>query len=815
MRTIPTLRLSVLSFFMMALLIAGSAKSEDISLRQWSSRVIPLPKQIDVRGSRTVPADALSLLVPDLHDRLLTTATALLQPFVHGRQGFIIRMALTTDAEHCPARVQRALATAPNGDQAYAIEPIDENGEFSGLLLAANTPQGLLYAARTLAHLLSARSPHGARLEIPRATVLDWPDLAERGEWFGGGNFPNLQWMADHKFNVIEVQPPLGFGKDGSPQANLDQKMVDNVATLGIHVVPIIWHMEQLAITGLFRYHPEVASTPDPSKPLPTDYEPGVCFSQPTTIEILATWMQQLLAMQGVNEIMVWVSEDASPCYCRLCRGREPYGNEVRGIQEAFEKARQRRPGAILQILTTQGSYPVNDKILAAAAPQTRIVYYDGSRTYDSSHRPMIYPLLEDYARSGRWLGVYPQFTNSWRTVFPFTGPQFMQARMREFVDKRLSGVYGYATPSNRYYEFNVAAAAEWAWNSHGRNPAEFSEAYARAVGISPPERFAEWAVMIGDVGWDLAGNRAIQRLISPGQALFEDKQYRGAHKFEDLRPLQFGQAYLSEFPSRSYFDARVAQANRALRLAQALGNEQMVDESRSVLGTLRLLDGLVQLSEARDLPQGRRIAAARDALLNIDDAACELTQSLYRWGTTVNPLPRTALPSRLRDTVDFASAVASAAWDIGRDLGIPDPHAEYHLRPVREWREDGTNQGAIHSLWADVTSLADGAGEYDVRFQFLDGKAGLDVHSVALFRGPQGEHEEPLAVDPWNTHVSAYADYWLPVSQSGDGSPTRGEPLRLKMDVSLPRPQVPGERATSHGVILICKSWRGSGKLK
>ena len=50
----------------------------------------------------------------------------------------------------------------------------------------------------------------------------------------------------------------------------------------------------------------------------------------------------------------------------------------MKGIQEAFEKARQGRPGVTLQILTTQGSYAVNDKILAAASPETRIVYYDG-----------------------------------------------------------------------------------------------------------------------------------------------------------------------------------------------------------------------------------------------------------------------------------------------------------------------------------------------------------------------------------------------------------------------------------------------------
>ena len=804
----------VVSLLMAGMIAAGMARGEDASLRKWSSRVIPLPRQLQIRGSRFVlPSDAV-LLLPHSEDAVLMTAAAILRPFAEGHQGFEIRMVLATGESHCPSRLRAALANLPHRDQAYAIQPIQGGGKFGGLVLAANTPLGLLYAARTLAQLLSTPSRPGEAVEFPRVSLLDWPDLAERGEWFGGDNFPDLQWMADRKFNVIQIQPHLGFGSDGSPQANLDQKLVDQAAAVGIQIVPIIWHMEQLASTGLFRYYPEVASTPDPSKPLPTDYAPGVCFSQPKTIEILSLWMRQFLAMPGVREIMVWVSEDASPCYCPLCKGREPYGNEVKGIQEAFKKARQGRPRVTLQILTTQGSYKVNDKVLAAASPETRIVYYDGSRTYDSSHRPMIYPLLERFARSGHWLGVYPQLTSSWRTVFPFTGPQFMQARMQEFVDKRLSGVFGYATPSNRYYEFNITAAAEWAWNSRGRSPRDFSDVYARKAGIPHPERFAEWAQMIGEVGWDLAGSRAIQRLILPDQALFDDKQYRGSHKLEDLQPMQFGHGFISEFPTRQYFEARVALAARALKLAEAEGEDSMVDESRSVLGALHLLDGLVDLSDARNFPEERKLAAATGALAKIDDAAGVLTNSVYRWGTKVNPLPQDALPPRLRDTVDFASAVASAAWEIGTHLRIKDSHPDYRLRPVREWKTEDVAAGATTPLWGDVTRLATGPGEYDVRFQFLDGKVGLDVHSVALFPSPKEDQEQPLAVDPWNWHVAAYADYWLSVAEDGKSAWKPGDPLFLKMDVSLPPSQAAAGRPTSHGVILIGKSWRGENGL-
>ena len=800
----------LVSLAMACAIAAGLARGDDAELHKWSSRVIPLPKQLQIRGGRFVPPNGAVLLLPHSEDAVLATAAALLRPFAQGQQGFDIRMTLTTDASHCPAQLRAALAKIPHSDQAYAIQPIEEGGQFRGLLAAANTSVGLLYAARTLAQLLSAPSAPGDAVEFPRVSILDWPDLAERGEWFARANLPDLQWMADRKFNVVEIQPGLGFRGDGLPQVDFDQEVVDKAAALGIQIVPIIWHMEQLASTGLFRYHPEVASTPDLSKPLPTDYEPGVCFSQPKTIEILSTWMRLLLAMPGVKEINVWVSEDTSPCYCPLCRGREPYGNEVKGLQEAFEKARQERPGVALQILTTQGSYAVNDKILAAASPETRIVYYDGSRTYDSSHRPMIYPLLERFARSGHWLGVYPQLTSSWRTVFPFTGPQFMHARMQEFVDKGLNGVFGYATPSNRYYEFNITAAAEWGWNSRGRSPREFSEVYAQRAGISHPARFGEWAEMMGEVGWDLAGSRAVQRLIMPDQALFNDQQYHGSHQLKDLQPLQFGHGYLSEFPSRPYFEARMALAGQALKLAEAERDERMVDESRSVLGTLRLLDGLVNLSNARNLPEAKRLVAATGALARIDAAARTMTNSVYRWGTAVNPLPQDELPSRLRDTVDFASAVASAVWEIGRDLGVKDPYPAYRLRPAREWKTEDIAAGATTPLWGDVTSLAGGLGEYDVRFQFLGGKVGLDVHSVALVRSLREDPERPLDVDAWNSHVGAYVDYWLSLAKAGKTAWKPGDPLVLKMEVSLPSSPVDTVRSTSHGVVLMGKSWRG-----
>jgi hypothetical protein len=78
---------------------------------------------------------------------------------------------------------------------------------------------------------------------------------------------------------------------------------------------------------------------------------------------------------------------------------------------------------------------------------------------------------------------------------------------MQEFVDKKLKCLCGYATPNNRFYAFNVMAAAEWSWNAHGRSEREFASAWATRRRIADADKAAEWALMIGQVGWDVYGS--------------------------------------------------------------------------------------------------------------------------------------------------------------------------------------------------------------------------------------------------------------------------------------------------------------------
>jgi hypothetical protein len=252
--------------------------------------------------------------------------------------------------------------------------------------------------------------------------------------------------------------------------------------------------------------------------------------------------------------------------------------------------------------------------------------YYSGTHTYDSSHGPMIYPLLEGYIARGGWLGVYPQLDNSWRTVWPFTGAQFIRARMREFVQKGLRSVTGYATPSNRFWEFNVAGLAEWGWNAEGRDAHAFARAWAvrqsynpnsqtstppepvegrrfdrlsdrtPSQGMADPEGFARWACLIGPLGWDLAGSRFPMRLFwDPATTILDGST-----------EMRFGDGLLAEIPSAEHLHANIAAARQALTLA---AGESVACWGRA---SLRAESGMVFAGRSEAIPCAQEIALLR-----------------------------------------------------------------------------------------------------------------------------------------------------------------------------------------------------------
>jgi hypothetical protein len=685
----------------------------------WSDRVIPLPQQMQILGSVRVRAGEIGLYADDLgacpyRQPALASAAGLLRVFAlaeRERERFIIRLRLAApDSPVCPQ------IAGPRAAQAYTIQPLSEG---VGVELAANRPVGLLYAARTFVQLVRppGKVAPETELELPLVDIEDWPDIEERGEW-GGNAESDLPWTAQWKLNTLEAMGGAAINAQGQPELRLRRDLFRQGAELGVKIVPIIFHLEQIAQFAGLMTRADITGTPDPSKPLPSDYIPGLCMSSLATQELVAGWLEAAAGIEGVTDVMVWLSEDAAPCFCDLCVGKEPFGLEVACLVGAYRRVQARHPQLGLRLLTTQGSYDVNDQILAATPPDVGISYYDGRRTYDSSRQPMIYPLMEDYARSGRWLGVYPQITHVFRTVLPWSAPQFMAFRGQEFVEKGLRNVIGYAVPSNRHHELNVMALAEWTWNAHGRSPQQFARAYAVHKGMADPDLYARWAMLAGASGWLLAESRVTitaiydRALATSGLDHFRQR-FAG---FGLLEPQTLQEA--------------LVQAREALDLAHRLGDVDAVAESAVTLAGLQGFDALLQLAALLE----HKDEAALPLLDELDRCANIWRARILEWGERIAASSGDKLPSRLLDTAHLFLRQADAVRERAAELGWADLRPESRLRKLGEWTGDDFCHSPRAVFTFDLAGLVSAeGGEYQVGFDFAPSAWGVDMAEIQV----------------------------------------------------------------------------------
>lgn len=534
----------------------------------------------------------------------------------------------------------------------------DPAGQWWGTVLAGVDRRGLLYAAKTflqLARGVAAQVKSKAAVVLPVVDLEDWPDLPERGLW-GGYALDQLDWLAERKLNLLEVHATtLTVDGQGRGQAALDPKIIGQARRYGIKLVPIVTHLDQLRRTGLFDRYPHVLGKGDPKK-WPDWVDGPVCWAQPEARQVLTDWFCSLARVEHVEAITVWLSEAAVQCGCDICVKENQYLQETRAALAAWDQARQIKPTLELRILLTQGSYPVNDRVLAAVPGAVKIIYYDGGRTYTSSHLPMIEPRLEAFVEKGGWLGVCPQLTASWRIVSPFTGAHFIHARMSEFVTKRLRCLYGYATPSIRYWDFNVEAAAEWAWNNSGRTPREFAVSWAVRQGMADPEAVGEWSEILGPVAWDVYAcgipypwffGRVVQ-LIRGGTA---------------VRP---GEGPLSEINSGEQLADDLARAEKALGLARKMGHPKLIAESSVIVAYMEILSSLPEISEhlarvkkgqtALTAEERARLTALAD---RVKKAGGQLREALWAWARLCDPQVDKNPPPRFVDTVQVCEETA------------------------------------------------------------------------------------------------------------------------------------------------------------
>ncbi|MCS7239086.1 MAG: hypothetical protein NZ899_12580 [Thermoguttaceae bacterium] len=639
--------------------------------------VVPLPKKIEVIGLATLPGDELVLFMPARSSAILGQLEADWQKTFVGAYGVNIKITRTdalfrhivltnkarklSDIKIDPADPAR-LKERPNVQEAYLIVPLIDSGKpakWQATVLSAVDDRGLLYACRTLLQLVQgagklAKGPPGVR--IPICAVEDWPDLPERGLW-GAYALASLPWLSERKMNLVETHATRLFvNVDGRGEAAIDPQLIEEARPLGIRIVPIITHLDQLRRTRLFERYPHVLGKGDP-KSWPDWVDGPVCWSQADARRVLTDWVCSLAANPSVDAVTIWLSEAPVQCRCEECLRENQYVQEVRAALAAWEEARKARPELKLRILLTQGSYPVNDRLLDLMPREVQVIYYDGGRTYTSSHAPMIEPRLEKFVAAGGWLGVCPQLTASWRIVSPFSGAHFIRARMEEFINKGLRCLYGYATPGIAYWQFNVEAAAEWSWNISGRSTREFAAAWAVRQNIGQPELVADWSERLGPVSWD------VYACGIPYPWFFG----RVAGEVRAGRPIRPGQGPLAEIPTAERLAQDKKSAQEALALAHKIGHPQLINESQVILSYVEILAALPEITALLNKVRNKeplsqeKTERLKELSQQVEEAGARLQEALWSWARTCHPDVDKKPPSRFVDTVDVCRQTASA----------------------------------------------------------------------------------------------------------------------------------------------------------
>ncbi|MBU0606963.1 MAG: hypothetical protein KKI08_03715, partial [Armatimonadetes bacterium] len=668
---------------LVAVVALAAPVARPIGNEVWLNHLLPLPKQIKIEGVVTVAASAVAVRpsasatdvelqgAKEIEAALAGSPSPAATPRPAEAAGpgkakpkFEILMGLCNPNgrfEGMTIAEAAQLRKKPNYEQAYCIVPAGK----SKLIITALTPKGLYYGALTVAQLVTAgrmisgpstatagQLEAGAPTALPLVRVVDWPDLSERGVW-GSYAIPDLEWMASQKLNLIETHSTLKLDDNGNGVATFDPELVTRGRLRALKVVPIITHMDQMQGSGMFTRYPQLKGVGPKTQLVPSLQT--VCWSQPLAIKLLGDWATDLARNPDVTDLCVWLSEDPGYCECDQCKGQNQFVLETKACIAGWEKAREVNPALKLRILLTQGTYKDNDKVLAAIPPEVYVSYYDGGRTYDSSREPMIYPLLEDYAKQGRWLGVYPQITASWRIVCPFSSPQFMHFRMTEFVDEKLSCLCGYATPSMRLWDFNSAAAAEWGWNAHGRDARQFALAWATTRKLSDPQKAAEWAMLLGEVSWDVYGSRV------PYGAFFGE----AGNMIKNRAKPVLGKGMYRYFDSEAKLAQSLAACAKAGQLAAALNNPAVTAETQVVTGYVRMLDLLYRMgtfiTRATPPTDAERLGL-QQSLLDFAQSGERVNAGLQAWAEAC--LPGKKVGGRLNDTMDVTDKTVATVSD-------------------------------------------------------------------------------------------------------------------------------------------------------
>jgi len=713
---------------------------------KWMDRVLPLPKEMSIIDSITVKTDDISYHLLTKKDvPLFKTVKYLLNSFTRGEDTqeskVDISLALLDETPKAvPDALYNRLQKLPNAEQAYAI--VCEKGSPLKIILAANTPTGLLYAVRTLHQLVKPGEniDKSTLLEIPLVNIVDWPDIKQRGEW-GVSGYSSWGWYSQWKLNMYKVTVSSRFKSANElPTFVLFSNLSDGdeflpwSKELGYTLIPYIPHLGHLSNKEWAHISPPVYTAEHP-RPSTSSYR-GFCWSDKGIIEVLTDHMRRMVEVSESGDIEIWLTEgDNITCYCSGCKGENGYLLETKGIIKAYEKVKQEYPKTRLRLALSQGSRAVNDKIIELAKSHNiGITYYDGSLTYRVDREQMIFRELEDFARSGGLVDIVPIVTPCFHALFPANMAHLIQFRAQEFMDKRVTAATCYSQGGQFYYEFNMAAWAEYTWNAYGRSPYDFARAYATITGIAEPELFARWADKSGKVAWELATSGYMRSL---GFA-----QYTWLPSIiKNTEPQRYNTIRVEKV---------MQDARDAVILAREAGAPLMLVESEFALAALKSIVLRTEIKELLRSVDNKRVVAEK--LDELDICAHLMRADIYEWhriaqekkqllqtakGYIRPPFVFGMYPYRfLGWRGELQAHGLLRASDVERLtaslLGIPDTRGEFGPIEIGEWAEKDFKEG-IAKIRVDISSFVPlSGGYYDLGLNMLEG-ARCNISKISL----------------------------------------------------------------------------------
>lgn len=539
------------------------------------------------------------------------------------------------------------LAGLPNARQAYRIAPQGE-AEFR---ITATTSVGLLYGALTMAQLLRAGRQHD-RITVPRAAVLDWPDIEERGLW----NFPDaanwIEWLSRIKLNYGKMadtqHPAVVRGEPGS--SIIDVGLLQRGRVLGFNYVPYVVHLNFLHGIGLYQAWPELAGIGDSALAgryfahKQGDQHRAPCASQPVLVDLLTDWIVSM-ADQGADEVSCWLSERPCQCECQRCTPVGQFLLETRAFLSAWKRACAKHPDLTIRIFSSTTTPEQDAEILAELPPTVRFERACATTMDRVQHLPRDLfrnPLIDEAARDGRWVASYDVPLGAYGQVDTpeFKVPQFSAQRIRDFVvqlhERSYAGAYGmlaWGTMAREVCGFAIHALAEYSWNGNGRSVRDFAVAWATREGWSDPDAVGAWAECLGEIEFD----------VYDGDFPMGWSWGHAADLVEQRLAPRFGQGLFRHFPDESAFDRAAVSCDRALGFVESLDPPVLALATavvRSYVEALRCLWHVSHLHAHADLTDVDVQAELRERVDALVQAGQQNMDAIAAWRSHLGPEP-------------------------------------------------------------------------------------------------------------------------------------------------------------------------------